>query len=451
MPNPPVTEIGYVAPMGGAVNNWSSQFDEFELNPELQWPSTVRVFTRMGREDGRLASVLQALSLPVRRTAWRIDPNGARPEVVERVATDLGLRVVGADENQPTPRMKGRISWSEHLRQALTYLRFGHSVFETVYRVDGGVVRLDRLSPRPQSSIANWSIDRDGTLLSIDQWSAGLLVGRGTTVAATPGQTAIPGSRLVVYTRDPEPGVWTGESVLRPAYKHWLLKDELMKIEAAAARRHGIGVPVAWTPPELDGDKEQIKNYQRLASAYRGGSSAGMGLPSEAKFQIMSPNGTPMDPRRAIEYHDHQMAIASLAHFLNLDGKGGSYALASVQADTFVQSVSVVADTVRDTMQTGVIEPLVTWNWGEGEPCPRLVFEEIGSRQDASASALQLLVNAGLLTPDAHLEAYVREASGLPAPDPDADPDDPLADDNTPPAIEQPPTAANKPRKWWRR
>ena len=419
-PAPPVTEKGYVSGLGGSMYGWDSQFDQFETNPELLWPNTVRVFTRMGREDGRLASVLQALTLPVRRTDWRIDPNGARDAVVEHVATDLGLRIVGADENQPTPRQRGRFSWSKHLAQSLSYLRYGHSLFETVYRVEGGMVHLDRLSPRPQSSIAQWHVGRDGDLLGVEQWPAGLFVGRGFTVqVAGPGAGIIPGDRLVCYSRDPEPGMWTGESVLRPAYKHWIAKDELMKIEIAAARRHGIGVPVAWTPPELDDNEAAISQYQQTASAYRGGSSAGMGLPSEAKFSIMSPNGTPMDPRRAIEYHDHQMAIASLAHFLNLDGKGGSYALASVQADTFIQSVSVVADTIRDTVQASVIEPLVDWNWGVDEPCPRLVFDEIGSRQDATAAALQMLVNAGLLTPDRRLEAFVREASGLPTPDPE--------------------------------
>ena len=229
--------------------------------------------------------------------------------------------------------------------------------------------------------------------------------------------------------------MWVGSSILRPAYKHWIAKDELMRIEIAAARRHGIGVPVAYTPPQLDGDPEQIAEYQKAAAAYKGGSSAGVAFPSEARFEILAPSGTPMDPRRAIEYHDHQMAIASLAHFLNLDGKGGSYALASVQADTFVQSVSVVADTIRDTMQCAVVEPLVDWNWGADEPAPRIVFDEIGSRQDATAAALQMLVNSGLLTPDQRLEQFVREASGLPAPD--------TATAEPPPA----PMPANKKRK----
>lgn len=418
---PPKTEKGYVNAFSGWLNGWSGQVDQFEQIFELLWPNSVRVYGRMGREDARLASMLQATWLPIRRTAWRIDPNGAKKTVAKHVATNLGLPLVGEDENRPTPRSKGGFSWAEHLRWALTYLQFGHSVFETVYRVEQGLAYLDRLAPRPQSTIAYWNVDRQGQLLSIEQWPAGLVQMPGAMVQAptTIGAGVIPGERLVVYVRDPDPGVWTGNSILRACYKHYLLKDELMRIEAAAARRHGIGVPVLWATPEESEDRERIAEYQRTASEYRGGSSAGLGLPAEAKAQILSPTGAPMDPRRAIEYHDHQMALVALAHFLNLDGKGGSYALASVQADTFVQSLQTVADTVRDTAQKRIVEPLVDMNWGQDEPAPKLVFDEIGSRQDATAAALQMLVNSGLVTPDQRLEQYLRQSSGLPAPDPE--------------------------------
>ena len=420
---PPATEKGYVNAYGGWLTGWAVQGDVYEQISELLWPNSVRVYTRMGREDSRLASMFQALWLPVRRTRWRIDPNGAKATVVKHIATDLGLPIVGDDPNKPTPRTKGEFCWPEHLRNALTYIQFGHAVFETVYRIEGGLAHLDRVAPRPQSTIAYWNVDRQGRLMSVEQWSAGVFAVPGYVVQVPTGDgsAAIPGERLVVYVRDPDPDVWTGNSILRACYKNFILKDELMRIEAAAARRHGIGVPTLWASPEESEDEERIAEYQRIASAYTGGSSAGLALPAEAKAQILSPAGTPMDPRRAIEYHDHQMALVALAHFLNLDGKGGSYALASVQADTFVQSLQTVADTIRDTAQRRIVEPLVDANWGPDEPTPRLVFDEIGSRQDATAAALQMLVNSGLLTPDPRLEQFLRESTGLPAPDPDAD------------------------------
>lgn len=422
----PRTEKGYVNGNAGTAG-WGYSLDQFETNPDLVWPNSVFTYNKMAREDARVASVLRALGLPIRRTAWRIRQNGASDEVTEFVARNLGLPIEGGDDDDPTRRTRGRFSWHRHLAQALTFQQYGHAVFETVYRIEGegsnARAVLRKLAPRPQSSIAYWNVARNGMLLSVQQWPVGTFSAPGMFVLApTAMGDAIPIDRLVVYVRDPDPGVWTGNSLLRPAYKHWKWKDELMRIEAAAARRHGIGVPVITSTEEEREDQQRLDEYLTIASAYRGGETSGMALPNGATFDVKAPSGTPMDPRRAIEYHDHQIALVALAHFLNLEGKGGSYALASVQADTFVQSVQVVAEDVRDTAQAFIVEDLVDLNWGEDEPTPLLVFDEIGSRQDATAAALQMLVGAGLLTPDPRLEQFLRQSTGLPAPDPEAEP-----------------------------
>lgn len=422
----PRTEKGYVNGQAGWAPNWGYSNDQFETVPELMWPNSVHTFNRMGREDARIASVLRAIGLPIRRTSWRIKQNGASDEVTKFVSLNLGLPIEGSNDDDPTPRMRGKFSWQRHLTQALTCQQYGHAVFETVYFIEGGKAFLRKLAPRPQSSIAYWNVDRSGRLLSIQQWPAGTFSAPGMLVLApTSMSDAIDINRLVVYVRDPDPGVWTGNSLLRPAYKHWKLKDELMRIEAAAARRHGIGVPVITGNAEDSESTERMDELLGIASAYRGGETAGLALTEGEAFDVMAPRGTPMDPRRAIEYHDHQMALVALAHFLNLDGKGGSYALASVQADTFVQSVQVVAEDIRDTAQAFIVEDLVDLNWGPDEPTPLLVFDEIGSRQDATAAALQMLVMSGLLTPDPRLEQFLRQSTGLPAPDPNAPPPEP--------------------------
>ncbi len=437
----PRTEKGYINPIPGNLTAWGlPMLDQFEQNPDLTWPNSVFTYGRMVREDARIASVLRALGLPIRRTKWQIRPNGAKDAVVSHVATSLGLPIEGDNDERPTPRTRGSFSWARHLQQALTCQQFGHSVFEIVYGEPvNGLHPLRKLAPRPQSSIAYWNVDRDGGLISVQQWPAGTFGGPGMLVMApsTMGP-AIPVDRLVVYTRDMDPGVWVGNSLLRPAYKHWVWKDELMRIEAAAARRHGIGV--TWIKGnEADSqDEDRMDELLDLASNYSGGESAGLALTEGEDAGIMSPTGTPMDPRRAIEWHDHAMAVVALAHFLNLEGKGGSYALASVQADTFVQSVQTVADDIREITQAHVVEDIVDRNWGPDEPAPLLVFDEIGSRQDATAAALQMLVNAGLLTPDERLEAFLRSATGLPAPDPDTARED---DDTELPAVAQEPPA----------
>jgi hypothetical protein len=146
----------------------------------------------------------------------------------------------------------------------------------------------------------------------------------------------------------------------------------------------------------------------------------------------------PADIPYMIEYHDKQMALAGLAHFLNLD-KGGSYALASVQADTFTQSVQTVADTIRDTAQAHIIEDLVDINFGPRRGCrcscrrDRLPAGRDGRR--AADAGRRWDYHA-----DPRLEAFERQTLGLPSVDPDA-PDPPRRQPRPPPesAAPQPP------------
>lgn len=432
MARPPAltTEVGYVNPSATDPAQWMPGsvpdmwwWELTEQVPELRWPLSLIVFSRMPREDARVWSLLSAIKLPIRRTAWRIDPNGAEDDVVQFIAKDLGLPIKGdggGDKpGKPKDRQRDRFSWKSHLNEALSHLRYGHSVFEQVYRYDetDGRWHLRKLAPRPQFTISSFDVARDGGLRAIVQDEPS---GYPSSLSQTTKRIDI--SRLVVYRNEPEPGVWIGTSLLRPSYKHWLLKDELIRIEAAAARRNGMGVPVATTNEDDKRNQAKIDEYGRIASRFRGGMSAGAGLPFGAKIELLGVQGNLPDMRSAIEYHDRAIALSGLAHFLNLDGKGGSYALASVQADVFVQSVQALAEDVADITNQHVIEDMVDANFGIDFGAPLIVCDEIGSRQDATAAALNLLVQAGLLDPDDALKAFIRQQLGAPALDPNYEP-----------------------------
>lgn len=178
-----------------------------------------------------------------------------------------------------------------------------------------------------------------------------------------------------------------------------------------------MGIPVITTAGD---DQEQVKRATEIARGFRAGNSSGVGLPAGWTMQLLGVQGNLPNPQSSIEYNDKQIALAGLAHFLNLD-RGGSYALASVQADTFVQSVQTFAETLAETANHHIVWDLVDLNFGEDEPAPRVVFDEIGTRQDATASALKMLVDAGLLNPDGMTEQVIRQNLGLPADNPGGD------------------------------
>lgn len=403
-------EVGYQTV---ALPGWGQLVSETaETNPQLMWPASIDVFDKMRREDSQVGSVLRAVTLPIRKAKWMIDPAGARDEVVELVAGDLGLQVKG---RAPISRLrtKGRFSWPEHLRLAMLELVYGHSYFEQVYRIEGDRAHLAKLAWRPPRTISEFEIAADGGLVSITQ--------HGTANGRRSQPIGV--DRLVAYVNDREGGNWVGQSLLRTAYKNWLLKDRMLRAQALTVERNGLGVPVYTGAPVPAGasqddrdrwEKSEKEAGLKLAKGFRAGEAAGASIPNGATLQLKGVDGRLPDTDAPIRYHDEQIARAVLAHFLNLGTETGSWALGSTFANFFTDSLNAVAEHVADVTQQHVVEDLVDANWGSEEPAPRLVVEPIGSEHPVTAEAIKALVECKAITVDEALEAHLRATYGLP-------------------------------------
>lgn len=374
----PTRERGYAST--DVSNFWSDLTDE--TTPELGWPLSVDVFDRMRRQDAQVSSVLRAVTAPIIRTQWRLDGTGCDREVTESVALSLGLPIVGDEPDQdPANRLRGRdrFSWEEHLRLALLELTFGHSFFEQVYREDPEATarmgrdqyRIRKLALRPARTIANIKVARDGGLVSIQQHGSGLASG---------SSTPLPVNRLVAYVLEREGANWLGRSLLRSAYKHWLLKDQALRTWSTSIDRNGVGVPIYTAAP----NETNLDAGTDLATSVRAGENAGGAIANGAKLELMGVTGQTVNIAEFVRYQDEQIARSALGHFLNLGAQGGgqvgSYNYGAVLENTFNLSLDVVARQVAETASAHVIEDLVDINFDASTPAPRLVYDEIGTR-----------------------------------------------------------------------
>lgn len=406
----PTREIGYVNPYQSSY--FQTNYDADEITSALIWPNNLRVYDQMCREDSQVAAILRAVTLPVRRAQYRVDPAGARPEVVQLVAEDLGLPISGQDPSASSGRRRGKFSWNDHLRLSLLMLRYGHMFFEQVYDVSTGQARLTKLAPRMPRTIYQINVAPDGGLMSIEQLAP---VGGGSA-----GTVTIPVRRLVAYVHEMEGANWIGTSLLRPAYKHWLIKDRLLRVQAQAIDRNGMGIPVYKGAEDQAG--ADLDDGLAIATSIRSGDNSGTALPHGAELALMGVTGAVPSAMEPINYHDQQIARAMLAHFLNLgtqtSSATGSYNLGSTFQDFFAMSLQTIADHVCDVVTQHVIEDMVDLNWGPDEPAPRLVCDDIGAQHDATAQAILMLVQANALAPDRALEQFLRLRFGLPVADP---------------------------------
>jgi len=393
-PPKPVREKGYATQDAGAW--WTDLTDEH--TPELRWPLSIDVFDRMRRQDAQVSSVMRAVKSPIIRTQWRIDGTGCDPEVTQFVADNLGLPIVGEPEDdKPAARLRGRdrFSWDGHLRLALLALDFGHMYFEQVYRLDdAGQFRLRKLGPRMPRTISKVNTARDGGLVSIEQFG---------TMTGTGGVT-LPVNRLVAYVLEKEGGNWLGLSLLRSAYKNWLLKDRALRTWSTAIDRQGMGVPIY----EGAQGEADLSKGQEIATNARSGDNAGAAIPNGASFKLVGVEGTLPDPDKFVRYQDEQIGRSVLAHVLNLGtqsgGQVGSYNLGSVLSGTLNLGLEDIAGLVGDTASMHIVEDLVDINFGPTVPAPLIVHDPIGVR----ASELDRVRESTGLTSDADLVKFLR-------------------------------------------
>lgn len=406
------SEKGYVVASvprtGDAFFSWLTA-DPFEKVAELHWPQSVAMFSQMENDDSRIASLLGVTSKPILKTPKRIDPNGAPEEVAEFVSRNLNLPLVGEDKVRKAGRRRDRFSYEQHLAEAVSPTNlYGHALFEQVYRRgDDGMFWIRKLAPRPQWTIQKFNVAADGGLESVTQMAP---ASTGKVVyGVVPAE--IPINRLVVYTREMRPGMWWGKSLIRSAYKHWVLKNQIMRVQTAAAERNGLGMPVGRASSDDDGE---VRDMQEMASAARVGMRSGIGLAKDQDFDFKGVSGNLPDTQSMLVFHDKMMALEPMAHFLNLD-RGGSYALATVQQDPFTLAENALLQYFIRVGNEHIVEDLVDINFGADVPAPLIVADEIGAEQEATAAGLKMFVEAGLLSPDVLVEQTLRQRLGLPA------------------------------------
>lgn len=419
----PTRELGTpggIAPtFGGLVGGDAGYYVEgLEVNVDLRFPASAVVYDRMRKEDGQVASVVRAITNPIVGANRRLV--GARPEVRAFIARELGLDDTPEDEEQGRRRRRREgIVLRDHYREATLCLWFGFMPFEQVYEVgpaapgledpaDPGrlYAHLRKLAPRMPRTLSEVAVSRDGGLAGVRQL-APLGVRAGYPSA---GEVFIPVDRLVMYVNEREGADWTGNSLLRAAYKHWLIKDALIRLGAQIVERNGMGIPfVNYTEP---GDRAKAL---ALAKALRAGAEAGAALPPGMSVSIVGVSGSTADELPRVKYHDESIGRSLLAMFLNLGHDNGARALGATFVDYFLLAVNSIIRNLDETVTEHIIRDLVELNYGPDEAYPILKTDDLTAEATPTAEALKSLADAGLLTPDHDTEQDIRRRYRLPA------------------------------------
>ncbi len=435
---------GATVTLGGSGTASFGGFIFEDFNSDFNGQQAVRIYEQMRRTDATVNATLSALKLPILATERTIESGDAKDQRANDIAEFVRKNLF--DE------LDG--GFTNFLRQALTYLDFGFGYFEKVYEVRDGMMHLKSLAFRQQSAHQKWQT-ADGKPGVTQQLIS-------TEGMENPNTTpSIPMEKLVLFVNNKEGDNYQGISVLRSAYKHFYIKDQLYRIDNIRHER-GAGI-LTITLPEGAGD-EDMSAATELGEFFKTNEKAYMIFPKPNWKVDMLTAGMSDQSGAIMEsvlHHDRQITLNILAQFLNLgSGDTGSFALSKDQTSFFGLYLEAVGNYVQEVINTQLIKELVDFNYGPQENYPKLVFSSMGDVDFKEMSEVLLsLTQSGLVENNPELKVWVAKMFKLPevsredfedaddAKAPTIDPEVDEDDEVTPPPVEP---AALAQGKYWR-
>lgn len=383
---PSMRELG-----SSGTSKWDGFLSE-DYNSNLNGSNAITVYDKMRRGDAQVKKILLAGTLPILSAKWFVTPG-----------TDDNRDIEIKDFVEDNLFSDMSITFNDFLRQALTYLPFGYSLFEKVYKIgDDNTIRIRKFAQRMQKSVHSWKCDKEG--------------GYGGFIQNVDGKMiTIPAQKSLRFTLDQEGNNFEGISLLRAAYRPWIINDVMYKVLNVGFEKQGLGILSGTVKGNVDpGDitdfKTALKRVQANEEAYL---LLKEGI--EASFLEGKIQGDKM--LSYIRHNDEKIADCVLGGFLERgkEKSGGSHNLVETTSELFLKGVEVKAVQVQEVINNYAIKELVDYNFPNVEKYPKLDHSGILRFDEQKiADTLDKLKKAGVLTPDDNLEEYLRESMGLP-------------------------------------
>ena len=394
---------------------------------QLQGRQGVANYREMADNDPVVGAVIHAIEMLMRSVDWSVDAS----DVNDEQAIQYAEFVAGCMQDMSQ-------SWDDTLSAILSFLTYGFSVHEIVYKrregqdsdspskFNDGLIGWKKLPIRGQSTIYDWDIDANGGINGVTQQQVlGETFGRNNVF--------IPIEKMLLFRTSTKYNNPRGRSVLRNAFVPWYYKTKIQEIEAIGIERDLAGMPVAMVPPQLLSDnattaesaalnaiKELVRNIKRdeqegivfpLAYDPDTGNLA-------YDLKLLSTGGRrQFDTNAIIQRYDQRIAMSVLADFILLGHQAtGTQALSVSKIQLFLDSLSAWLRAIAEVFNQYGVPRLMKLNGFDVLKAPSINFQAPANIDlGALGTFIQQLAGAGApLFPDEDLEGYLREVAGLP-------------------------------------
>lgn len=389
-----------------------------EFLSELRGRKGAEVFTEMSNNDETIGAILFAIEMLVRQASWNVEPGGSTAK--DREAAEFVKSCM--DDMQQT--------WIDTISEILSFLTYGWSFHEIVYKRRMGRTKDNRTSSKYDDGLIGWMklpIRSQETLYQWEYDDQDNLIGMTQMPPPDFGLITIPMTKAMLFRTRSRKDNPEGRSILRTAYRSWYFKRRIQEIEGIGVERDLAGLPVITTPEGMDiwdKDDEDMNairaGLEAMVKNIRRDSTEGLVLPFGYTFELTSTGGSrQFDTNSIIARYDTKISQTVLADFIQLGHESvGSFALSSDKTNLFSMAICAFLDIICQTFNSQGIPALIDINgdhFAGVTDYPRLTHGDIEDVDLATvATFIKDMTSIGVIIPDESLEDYVRQLGKLP-------------------------------------
>ena len=389
-----------------------------EFLSELRGRKGAEVFTEMSNNDETIGAILFAIEMLVRQASWNVEPGGSTAK--DREAAEFVKSCM--DDMQQT--------WIDTISEILSFLTYGWSFHEIVYKRRMGRTKDNRTSSKYDDGLIGWMklpIRSQETLYQWEYDDQDNLIGMTQMPPPDFGLITIPMNKAMLFRTRSRKDNPEGRSILRTAYRSWYFKRRIQEIEGIGIERDLAGLPVITTPEGMDiwdKDDEDMNairaGLEAMVKNIRRDSTEGLVLPFGYTFELTSTGGSrQFDTNSIIARYDTKISQTVLADFIQLGHESvGSFALSSDKTNLFSMAICAFLDIICQTFNSQGIPALIDINgdhFAGVTDYPRLTHGDIEDVDlTTMATFIKDMTSIGVIIPDESLEDYVRQLGKLP-------------------------------------
>lgn len=389
-----------------------------EFLRELQGKRGIEIYREMSENDETIGAVLYAVETLIRQADWDVQPGGDSQK--DRECAEFIKSCM--DDMQDT--------WTDTISEILSFLPYGWSYHEIVYkrrtgnvrdprensRYTDGLIGWQKLPIRAQETLYQWEYDDKDNLLGMTQLPPPRFI-----MATIPVDKALH-FRTKSRKNNPE-----GRSILRSAYRPWYFKRRIQEIEGMGIERDLAGLPLLTPPEGMDiwnpfdpTMNEARQRAETIVRNVRRDATEGLVIPFGWEFKLVSTGGArQFDTNAIIERYDTRIAMTVMADFILLGHQQvGSFALSSDKTELFSLALGSYLNIICETFNNQAIPRLIGLNADHFRGItdyPKLTHGDVETPNLKDLSAyIKELTGCGVIMPDEELEAYARKAANLP-------------------------------------